>query len=270
MLVFPNAKINIGLNITEKRQDGFHNIETVFYPTALTDILEFTVSKGDTSFKNTGLKINVPDSQNLVLKAYYLLKEKYKLPELHIHLHKMIPFGAGLGGGSSDAGFMLKSLNSNFNLQISDDESEKYAQQLGSDCPFFIQNKAAFAEGTGNIFSPVKLNLSNYYILIVKPDIHINTKDAYAGIIPEKPEISVKELIKLPIDRWNENIKNDFENIVFKLHPEIRQIKENLYQEGAIFAQLSGSGSAVFGFFASKPRISKYFDSYFTFLQKPI
>jgi len=269
MLVFPNAKINIGLFITEKRPDDFHNLETIFYPINLTDILEFTESNDKTRFTNTGLRISGPKKNNLVLKAYYLIKNQYKLPELNIHLHKIIPFDAGLGGGSSDAAFMLKSLNSYFNLQISDDELKKYAQQLGSDCPFFIKNNPIFAEGTGNIFSEITFDLSRYYILIVKPDIHISTKDAFFEIIPEIPEISIKELIKLPINSWKGKISNDFEKSVFKLYPEIKQIKDNLYRAGALYAQMSGSGSAAFGFFKREPDIQKYFTGYFTFLQKP-
>ncbi len=269
MLVFPNAKINIGLHITEKRPDGFHNLETVFYPINLTDILEFTESNDKTRFTNTGIRVNTPKEHNLVLKAYNLLKRQYKLPELDIHLHKIIPFGAGLGGGSSDAAFMLKSLNTNFKLQISDNESEKYAQELGSDCPFFIKNNPVFAEGTGNIFSEISLDLSKYYILIVKPDIHVSTKEAFSGIIPKKPKVSIKELIKLPINTWKEKITNDFEQSVFKLHPEIQQIKNDLYGAGALYAQMSGSGSAVFGIFKNKPEIREYFNAHFTFLQKP-
>ena len=267
MLVFPNAKINIGLNITEKRLDGFHNLETVFYPINLTDILEFVESKDKTIFQNTGLEINISNSDNLVLKAYYLLKENYKLPELNIHLHKIIPVGAGLGGGSSDAAFMLTALNTYFELQISDSDLEKYAQQLGSDCPFFIKNKPIFAEGTGNIFTTVNLDLSDYYILIVKPDIHISTKEAFTGINPANPEFNLREISNLPVSDFKKTITNDFEETIFKIYPEIKQIKDDLYRAGALYAQMSGSGSAVFGIFALKPRISKYFDSYFTFLQ---
>lgn len=269
MLVFPNAKINIGLNITEKRSDGFHNLETVFYPINLTDILEFVESNDKTTFQNTGLQINVSNSDNLVLKAYYLLKENYKLPELHIHLHKIIPFGAGLGGGSSDAAFMLTALNTYFNLQITDTEIEKYAQQLGSDCSFFIKNKPVFAEGTGNIFSEINLDLSTYYILIIKPDIHINTKEAFTRIKPAKPEFNLKGISQLPVSEFNKTLTNDFEKSVFKLYPKVKQIKEILYHAGAIYAQMSGSGSSVFGIFSEKPKIPSEFNSYFTFLQKP-
>ncbi len=269
MLVFPNAKINIGLDITEKRPDGFHNLESIFYPIDLCDILEFTESSGKTSFKNTGLQIKIPDSENLVLKAYLLLKEKYALPELNIHLHKIIPFGAGLGGGSSDAAYMLKSLKSFFELNMNENELLMYAQKLGSDCPFFIKNKTVFAKGTGNIFSEIDLDLSDYYILIVKPDIHISTKEAFAGIKPGKSNFPISEVIKKDISEWKNFIKNDFEKNIFRISPEIKKIKDNMYKTGAVYAQMSGSGSAVFGIFETKPNIVNYFDNYFTFLQEP-
>jgi len=169
MLVFPNSKINIGLNITEHRKDGFHNLETIFYPVSLSDILEFVESDNNTEFTNTGIPVDIPPDKNLVLKAYNLLKKEFSLPELKIHLHKIIPMGAGLGGGSANAGFMLSSLNNYFDLKISETELINYAQILGSDCPFFIKNKPVFAEGTGNVFTDIKLDLSSFYILLVKP-----------------------------------------------------------------------------------------------------
>ncbi|MCF6183260.1 MAG: 4-(cytidine 5'-diphospho)-2-C-methyl-D-erythritol kinase [Bacteroidales bacterium] len=268
MLVFPNAKINIGLNITEKRPDGFHNLESVFYPINLSDILEFVTSEKKINFTNSGLQIGVSDNDNLVLKAYYLLKKDFKLPELNIHLHKIIPFGAGLGGGSSDAAFMLKALNQYFELNISEYKLQFYAQKLGSDCPFFITNKPVFAEGTGNIFTNIDLDLSSYYILLVKPNIHISTKDAFSEIKPKKPKISLKEIIKLPVKQWRELIKNNFEEPVFKMHPEIKNIKETLYNRGAVYAQMSGTGSTVYGIFEKKPENFKEFENYFTFQDK--
>ncbi len=269
MLFFSNAKINIGLNITEKRLDGFHNLETVFYPVNLSDILEFVVNEGDTVFYNSGLKVEVSEKNNLVLRAYNLLKEKYYLPELKIQLHKIIPFGAGLGGGSSNAAFMLKALNDYFELKISNSELMNYARELGSDCPFFIKNKPVFAEGTGNIFNETGLDLSEYYILIVKPDINISTKEAFKDIIPRKPEISVKDIVKLPVEKWEYKLINDFEKTVFKLYPEIKKIKETLYARGAIYSQMSGTGSSVFGIFDNKPEISGLFKDCFVFLQEP-
>ncbi|NPA68979.1 MAG: 4-(cytidine 5'-diphospho)-2-C-methyl-D-erythritol kinase [Chlorobi bacterium] len=270
MLIFPNAKINIGLNITKKRKDGFHNLETVFYPVNLCDILEFTKSEKKTSFTVTGLEINIPDEDNLILKAFNLLKNDFKLPDLNIHLHKIIPFGAGLGGGSSDAAFMLKSLNNYFNLKLTNKNLESYAQKLGSDCPFFIQNKPVFAEGTGNIFHQTDLDLSNYFIAIVKPNFNISTKEAFSGITPEKPETSLKELIKLPVTKWKYVISNDFEKTVFKQYPEIKILKNILFEKGALYAQMSGSGSSVFAVFDFEPELSFLNRNNFVFIQKPL
>jgi len=268
MLVFPNAKINIGLNIINKRKDGFHNLETIFYPIDLSDILEFVESKSKERFNTTGIDIEIDDEHNLVLKAYHLLKKDFNLPELEIHLHKSIPTGAGLGGGSSDASFMLKTLNDHFELNINSNQLETYAQELGSDCPFFIKNKPVFAEGTGNIFSEIDLDLSKYYIAIIKPDIQIPTKLAFSNIKAEKPLKSLKELIKLPMLRWKDYIKNDFEENIFKEFPKIKDIKDRMYNAGALYAQMSGSGSSVFGIFKEEPKITSEKDSIY-YTQKP-
>ena len=270
MLIFPNAKINIGLNIINKRPDGYHDLETVFYPINLTDILEFVECPGNIRFISSGINIDIEKNNNLVLKAYHLLKKKYALPVLNIHLHKIIPTGAGLGGGSSDAGYMLKSLNDYFNLNISEEKLENYAQQLGSDCPFFIKNKPVYAEGTGNIFSETKLDLSKYFILIIKPEIHIPTKHAFSGIKAKIPKQSLKELITLPVNEWKNIIKNDFESNVFKQFPIIKKIKDTLYESGAIYAQMSGSGAAVFGIFNKEPKLPEEFHTYFYYIQKPV
>ena len=269
MLVFPNTKINIGLNITEKRTDGFHNLETVFYPISLSDVLEFVETKEETTFTNSGILIDVPADKNLVLKAYNLLKTEHSLAELSIHLHKIVPLGAGLGGGSADASFMLAALNDYFNLDLSEKELINYAQKLGSDCPFFIKNKPVFAQGTGNIFTEVELDLSSYYILLVKPDIHISTKVAFSNLIPVKPKHSLSELIKQPIKEWQNIIVNDFEKNIFKLYPEIKAIKENLYNMGAIYAQMSGSGATVYGIFKNEPILIESLKQHFNYLQKP-
>jgi len=267
MLVFPNTKINIGLNITEKRNDGFHNLETIFYPIKLCDILEFVETNGKTEFHSSGININVSENNNLVMKANKLLQEDYKLPNFKIHLHKNVPLGAGLGGGSADASYMLTGLNDYFNLRITEDKLINYAQKLGSDCPFFIKNKPTFAEGTGNIFSNIDLDLSSYYILIIKPNIHVSTKDAFFNIVPKKPQVSLKELVKLPIHEWKKLIINDFENSVFKIYPEIKKIKDTLYNMGAIYAQMSGSGASVFGIFNNKPTIPNILKEYFIYIQ---
>lgn len=270
MLVFPNVKINLGLNIIRKREDGYHDLETVFYPLGLADILEFTINKSKTEFAQTGLILDTGTANNLVVKAYDLLKEKYNLPELNIHLHKNIPSGAGLGGGSSDAAFMLKTLNEYFKLGIKNKKIFAYADELGSDCPFFLRNEPVFAEGTGNIFSKVNIDLNKFYIFLIKPNIHISTKEAFSGILPKTPKKCLKDIINLPIDQWKKCMINDFEKNIFIRYPEIKQIKDKLYDLGAIYAQMSGSGASVFGFFIDEPLVPKEFKKYFTYIQKPL
>lgn len=255
MTVFPNAKINIGLNVVEKRSDGYHNIETIFYPVGLSDILSIERSETclDYSFSVSGIVIDDEPENNLIIKAYRLLQSEYEIPSIDISLIKQIPFGAGLGGGSSDAAFMLKALNELFELKISTKKLEKFAAELGADCPVFIRNKAVFASGIGNEFTAIKLSLRNYFLLMIKPDFHVSTPEAYSLITPEKPQHSLLELIKNPISEWKNGIKNDFEKSVFVRYPEIAKIKENLYDVGAIYASMSGSGSAVYGIFEIPP-----------------
>lgn len=255
MQKYPNAKINIGLNITEKRPDGYHNIETIFYPIGLCDILDVEISETctDYGFSSSGIQINGDPEDNLIIKAYRLLQNDFELPPVDISLIKQIPFGAGLGGGSSDAAFMLKTLNELCKLNLSQHQLETYAVQIGADCPVFIYNKPVFATGIGNIFSPVSLNLSNYFLLLVKPDIHISTPEAYALVSPLQPEKSLSELIKEPVEKWKNLIKNDFEESVFSKYPAIKEIKQQLYDAGAVYASMSGSGSSVYGIFKSEP-----------------
>lgn len=255
MITFPNVKINLGLSITEKRPDGYHNLETVFYPVALEDALEIRTSSAtapDRKFTlhQHGLEIAGKPEDNLVAKAYQLLDEKFNLPPVDIHLYKHIPSGAGLGGGSSDAAFMLKLLNEHFHLNLPDNQLEEYAATLGADCAFFIRNKPTFAEGIGNIFSPIELSLSGYGIMIVKPDIFVSTREAFSNIHPHRPEHPIKEVIQRPVSEWKETLINDFEASVFLLHPAIEAIKQELYNQGAAYASMSGSGSSVFGLFA--------------------
>lgn len=255
MITFPNVKINLGLSITEKRPDGYHNLETVFYPVALEDALEIRTSSAtapDRKFTlhQHGLEIAGKAEDNLVAKAYQLLDEKFNLPPVDIHLYKHIPSGAGLGGGSSDAAFMLKLLNEHFHLNLPDNQLEEYAATLGADCAFFIRNKPTFAEGIGNIFSPIELSLSGYGIMIVKPDIFVSTREAFSNIHPHRPEHPIKEVIQRPVSEWKETLINDFEASVFPLHPAIEAIKQELYNQGAAYASMSGSGSSVFGLFA--------------------
>ena len=254
MIAFPNIKINLGLSITEKRPDGYHNLETVFYPVALEDALEIRTSpNADRKFTlhQHGMEIAGNPENNLVVKAYLLLDKEFHLPPVEIHLYKHIPSGAGLGGGSSDAAFMLKLLNEHYNLQLSDNQLEDYAATLGADCAFFIKNTPTYAEGIGNIFSPIELSLKGYRIMIVKPDVFVSTREAFANIRPHRPEYPVREVIRRPVAEWKDTLINDFEASVFPQYPVIGEIKEELYHQGAIYASMSGSGSSVFGLFAA-------------------
>jgi 4-diphosphocytidyl-2-C-methyl-D-erythritol kinase len=265
MLTFPNAKINLGLNIIEKRPDGYHNIETVFYPIGLSDVLEVELSETctDYSFSSSGIAIDGDPEDNLIVKAYRLLRSKYQFPAIDITLIKQIPFGAGLGGGSSDAAFMLKAINQLFELKITPKKLEKLASKLGADCPVFIRNKPVFASGIGNVFTPIDLSLKGYFLLLVKPQIHVSTPEAYSLVVPQQPEISLSELIKQPISDWQNSIKNDFEKSVFARYSSIEEIKNNLYEMGAIYASLSGSGSSVYGIFESQPEQNELFEGCF-------
>lgn len=252
MLTFPNAKINLGLNITEKRPDGYHNLETVFYPIPLEDALEINIlNTGNEKFRlhQAGRQIEGEAEKNLVVKAYKLLDAQFNLPPIDIHLFKQIPSGAGLGGGSADAAFMLKLLNEKFGLSLSDDALEEYAARLGADCAFFIRNRPTYAEGIGNLFSPITLSLKGYRIWLVKPDIFVSTRDAFAQIKPHRPQVPLKKIIQLPIEQWKEQMVNDFEESVFPQFPAIGEIKEEMYRQGAVYASMSGSGSSVYGLF---------------------
>ena len=254
MITFPNIKINLGLSITEKRPDGYHNLETVFYPVALEDALEIRTNpeaQQKFTLHQHGLEIAGTPENNLVVKAYLLLDKEFHLPPVEIHLYKHIPSGAGLGGGSSDAAFMLKLLNEHYNLQLSDNQLEDYAAILGADCAFFIKNTPTYAEGIGNIFSPIELSLKGYRIMIVKPDVFVSTREAFANIRPHRPEYPVREVIRRPVAEWKDTLINDFEASVFPQYPVIGEIKEELYHQGAIYASMSGSGSSVFGLFAA-------------------
>jgi len=252
MIVFPNAKINIGLNVVSKRDNGYHNLETIFYPVKLTDALEFAEAE-ETAFSTSGIQIDGAPENNLILKAYHLLQVDFNLLPLQFHLHKVIPFGAGLGGGSSDAAFTLKMLNEYFELGLSFQKLESYATLIGADCPFFIQNKPTFATGIGNIFHNIELDLSDYEIVILKPNISVSTPEAYKNVIPRNPKYRLTEIVKTPIDGWKNLIVNDFEKSVFSKYPQIAELKQLLYDLGASFASMSGSGSAVFGIFRHLP-----------------
>lgn len=258
MLTFPNAKINLGLNITEKRPDGYHNLETIFYPIPVEDALEINIlNEGNTKFRlhQAGLEIAGEAENNLVVKAYRLLDAEFNLPPVDIHLFKRIPLGAGLGGGSADGAFMLKLLNEKFGLGLTDEALEDYAARLGADCAFFIKNRPTYAEGIGNIFSPVTLSLEGYQIWLVKPDVFVSTKDAFAKIKPHRPAPSLKQVIELPIEKWKGHMVNDFEESVFPQFPAIGAIKEEMYRQGAIYASMSGSGSSVYGLFKADAQL---------------
>ena len=255
MIAFPNCKINLGLNIIAKRTDGYHDLETVFYPLQLKDAVEIIQSE-ITNLSISGLPVDGNATDNLCIKAYHLLKNDFPdLPPVNIHLHKIIPLGAGLGGGSSDGAFMLKLINDKFNLQLSSDELLTYAKQLGSDCPFFILNKSSYATGRGENLEEINLNLTGYKIIIIYPEIQINTGWAFSNIKPVIPAKSIKEIIKQSVSTWKEELKNDFETPVFSKYPEIKKIKDNLYNAGALYSSMSGSGSSVFGIFNSSSSI---------------
>ena len=245
MLLFPNIKINIGLNITGKRDDGFHDIESVFYPVPFCDALEI-VPADKFSFEVDGLLVTTHPEDNICVKAYRLLEKELKLPPVKIFLLKKIPSGAGLGGGSADASFTLKILNDVFDLKLTIPQLEEYAAELGSDCPFFIQNKPALVKGRGEKTESIDVSLKGIYITLVLPPIHISTKEAFAHIKPKRPSYSLAEAIQKPVEEWQNVIKNDFEDYVFKKHPALKTIKDELYNAGAAYASMSGSGSAIY------------------------
>lgn len=256
MINFPNAKINIGLNITERRTDGYHNLETIFYPVKITDALEI-VEAAELSFESSGLDIPGRMEDNLCVKGYHLLKKDFDIPPVKIHLAKHIPIGAGLGGGSADAAFFIQLMNDKFDLGISIEQQLNYARKLGADCAFFIENKPVFAFDKGDEFETIKLDLSAYQIVLVMPDVHISTAEAYSGVKPAMVKQSLIELIHAPIAEWRQFIKNDFENSVFKNHVEIRGVKAALYEAGALYASMSGSGASVFGIFDKTPDLGE-------------
>jgi len=252
MIAFPNAKINIGLNVVSRREDGFHNLETIFYPVQLSDALELIPAE-KTELTNSGLVVDALPEDNLVLKAHQLLNRDFPISPVKFHIHKAIPFGAGLGGGSADGAFTLKMLNEYFKLGLTISQLESYASRLGSDCPFFIQNKPVFATGTGNVFQSIELDLSDYQIVILKPPYSVNTAEAYKNIKPAKPDYSLVDVIQKPVENWKDLIFNNFEKTVFQTYPGIQTLKELLYSQGALYSAMSGSGSAVFGIFRHLP-----------------
>lgn len=249
MITYPNAKINLGLNILTRRPDGYHDIETVFYPIPLQDALEVTDAPA-TTFRLVGNRLDCEPEQNLVMRVLRLLEAEFQLPQLDIYLYKHIPAGAGLGGGSSDAAFMMRLLNERFELGLSDADMEARLAPLGADCPFFVRNTPVLASGIGNVMQPIDLELIGWNLVLVKPDINVSTREAYAAVQPHKPDMPLAEVISQPVERWQELLVNDFEASVFPLYPEIAAIKDKLIDLGATYAAMSGSGSAVYGLFA--------------------
>lgn len=271
MLTFPTCKINLGLHVVHKRQDGYHDIETVFYPVNWCDALEILEAKNAAepfTWSQSGIPIAGKREDNLIYKAWKLISEQKKMPPIAVHLHKNIPMGAGLGGGSADAAYFITALNTRFNLQMDDRMKAEIASQLGSDCAFFINNTPVFAEEKGDKFSPVEVDLSGYYILLVYPGLHSNTREAYEGLIPHLPVLDLRQVLRQPISTWKQQLINDFETSILKKYPDIKLLKENLYATGAVYASLSGSGSSVFGIFQDLPEISLP-ASYSSYLQKP-
>lgn len=261
MIVFPCAKINLGLNIVSEREDGYHNLETVFYPIPLYDALEIKYmdekfpSDVPCDLKVTGNAVDCDEQFNLVCRAYNLLAEDYTLPRIHTHLVKRIPSQAGLGGGSSDAAFMIRLLDERFRLNIGNPEMERYAARLGADCAFFISAQPAYAEGIGERLMPADVpegNLDGYYLAVVKPDVEVSTAEAYHAIKPKRPAKCCRDIVRQPIETWKAELVNDFEEPVFKQHPILADIKHKLYDLGASYASMSGSGSAIYGIFKHK------------------
>lgn len=254
MVIFPKAKINLGLRITLKRSDGYHDIETIFYPVNFCDALEFIPSGEDRdTLTVTGLNPGGPESDNLVIKAVKLLRSHYGFPFLKMHLHKAIPAGAGLGGGSSDAAAIMKAVNKYFELGITDPVLKSLALETGSDCPFFILCEPSLARGRGELLEPMKGFLEGYYLVLVNPGIHISTREVYENCTPVIPENDLRELAGMPVRKWKEHITNDFEKNIFEKHPFIGEIKQMLYAAGALYSSMSGSGSSVYGLFADQP-----------------
>lgn len=269
MIIYPNAKINIGLNVVERRKDGYHNLETVFYPINLQDAIEIKDVEGEVpecgyQLKVSGTVLDGTPDDNLVVKAYKLLKHDFNLPPIYIYVYKHIPTGAGLGGGSSDAAFMIKALNERYNLGLSTPQMEEYATRIGADCAFFIKNSPVFATGIGNVFHEFDFSLNGKTLVLIKPDIHVSTKDAYALVKPKQPIRPLTELLSQPIETWKDTVVNDFEQSVFPKYPEIAAIKDKLYDLGAVYASMSGSGSSVYGIFDQPvENVEEKFSGYF-------
>ncbi len=263
MILFPNAKINLGLYITEKRADGFHNLSTCFYHTPWSDILEITPSESF-EFSTSGLAISGSLENNLCYRAFQLLQEAFTIPPVHIHLHKVIPMGAGLGGGSSDAAFTMMGLRDMFKLPLTNAELIPFAQQLGSDCAFFLMSQAQMGSEKGDLLLPMDLSLTGKFLVMVYPNFGISTQEAYAGIKPKKAKKNWEKQLAKPLETWKETISNDFENSLFPTYPQLAEIKNELYARGAQYAAMSGSGSTIFGLFDQEIKLPETWNAYQT------
>ena len=261
------GKINLGLNVVERRPDGYHNLQTIFYPVPLFDELSISENDDEDMLTLEGNPLEGDVQDNLVLRAVRLLRQEgFPVPPLNIDLKKIIPSGAGLGGGSSDAACMVRTLAQLYDLPLTQKHMEGLVSKLGADCPFFINPRPLFAEGIGDVFTPISLSLSEWYLLLVKPDVHVSTREAYAGVHPHLPAFSLLETAKLPVGQWAERMTNDFEESIFSNHPLLAGIKQELYNQGAVYAAMSGSGSTIFGLFRSHPVCEYLFAEHFTFV----
>ncbi|MBM3431933.1 MAG: 4-(cytidine 5'-diphospho)-2-C-methyl-D-erythritol kinase [Bacteroidetes bacterium] len=267
MILFPPAKINLGLRILRKRTDGYHDLDTVFYPIGLTDLLEISPLLASprgrrderVQLKVTGLELPGNSEDNLCLKAWHLLKADFPdLPTVQMHLHKIIPIGAGLGGGSADGAYALRGLNEKFKLGLTADQLVEYAAKLGSDCPFFIYDEPCLGAGRGEILEPISVSLRGYWIALINPGIHVSTKEAFAGVSPHEHHKPIRQIIAQPIETWQTELINDFESSIFPHYPKIKEVKEKLIASGALYASMSGSGSTVYGIFTDDPGQLKF------------
>jgi 4-diphosphocytidyl-2-C-methyl-D-erythritol kinase len=270
MILFPNAKINLGLHIVGRRADGFHDLETVMIPVrGLCDALEVIPGSGEAcEFSASGLPIDGPPEKNLCVRAWQSMRERYGVGGVRMHLHKHIPFGAGLGGGSADAAFALRAIGGMFGLGLTEDELETLAAALGSDTAFFVRNRPALAAGRGEVLTPVGIDLSGCYLVVVKPSFGVSTAEAYRHVTPATPEKPLEEIVSAPVADWRNGLKNDFEPSLFARYPELARIKARLYEAGAFYASLSGSGSALYGLFENAPETGRFADLPFVHLEK--
>jgi len=254
MICFPNAKINLGLWVIGKRDDGYHTIESVLLPVPFYDVLEFKPVK-EFSLKTYGLPIGIESKENILFKTWKLLQQDYQIPPLEIILLKNVPIGSGLGGGSSNAAFLIKSINDFFELGLENEKMQQLASEIGSDCPFFIKNKTSLISGRGELINPLKLSLTGLHLVLIVPGFGISTREAYSLVAP-KASGSLAEIVSKPVESWKKNLKNDFETTLFVKHPELKRLKEELYKSGAVYASMSGSGSSIFGIYENQPKLS--------------